>query len=101
MIVYNVTFFYPPQLAARVHSWLSQSWVPAAAAAGCMPPLALSMDSPQEGVERMAVQSYFATAEAAEAFAAREASLLVDDMQARFGAQTVVAYPTMMTQIEL
>ncbi|MDE7389292.1 MAG: DUF4286 family protein [Muribaculaceae bacterium] len=101
MTIYNVTFFYPPHLADGVRRWLAEAWMPAADAAGCKPPSALAMESAQEGVERLAVHCHFRSRSEADAFAAREASLLVEDMQSRFGAQSVMAFPTVMEEISL
>lgn len=100
MTVYNVTFFYPPHLTEGVHQWLAETWIPAATVAGCKPPVALAMES-AEGVERLAVHCHFRSRTEADAFATREASLLVEDMQARFGAQSVMAFPTVMEEISL
>lgn len=102
MTVYNVTFFYPADLTAHVHKWIADSWMPVASRLGSRPPLALSMEkAPEDEADRLAVQTYFRDREAAEAFAAREAALLIDDLMDRFGANRVLVYPTMMTRVDL
>lgn len=101
MTVYNTTFFFPPQIETAVREWLRDMWIPAATAACCSKPLVLSMEQAQDDVARLAIQAAFPSQDAAQAFAAREATLLAEEMAAHFGAQTVVAYPTFMTEIEL
>lgn len=101
MIVYNVTFFYLPRLADGVRSWLSETWVPAAAAAGCQAPMALAMDNPDPDLHRVAVQAYFADEASLQSFVDNEVALLLGDMQARFGRENVLAHPTVMTCIDL
>ena len=101
MIVYNVTFFYLPQLSDGVRSWLSETWMPAATAAGCHPPMALAMDNPDPELHRLAVQAYFKDMAAMQSFFENEGALLFGDMQSRFGGENELAHPTVMTRIDL
>lgn len=103
MVIFNSTFFFHPSLATEVRRWLGTMWIPAAEAAGMNSPLALSMEPMpgQEEVERLAIQAYFPDRAAADAFAAREAALLADELATRFGREAVMVLHTVMTRCEL
>lgn len=99
--VYNVTFFYPPQLEGAVRRWLAEVWIPAATVASGARPMALALEQTQPDVESTAVQSVYATDGDARKFAETRVVELIDDMQRRFGAQSVMAFPSIMTEVEL
>lgn len=96
----NTSFFFSPDVAARVRRELSGRWVPACAACGVSAPVCLQMD-PEQGIARLAVQTAFADRAAAAAFLDRIAGPLAAELTVEFGAERFTSFSTLMDVVDL
>lgn len=99
-VLLNTTFFFAPTIAAEARSALASRWLPACGACGIEPPLCLAMDS-EPGVERLAIQTFFATRQSACDFLDRVAAPMADELMARFGPEVFTTFSTIMEVTEL
>ncbi len=99
-VLLNTTFFFAPTIAAEVRSALASQWLPACGACGIEPPLCLAME-PEPGVERLAIQTLFATRQSASDFLEQVAATMADELITRFGPEVFTAFSTIMEVTEL
>lgn len=98
-VLLNTSFFFTPQVADIVKSALSGKWVPAANAAGESPATCLKLPA-EEGIMRLAVQTRFESAEAADTFR-RNAEPIAAELFQKLGAEAFTCFSTVMEIIDL
>lgn len=96
----NTSFFFAPEVAARIHETLRTRWIPACNAAGDGDATCLRLPA-EEGIMRLAVQTPFADADAAERFRSEIASDIAATMQRTLGADAFTCFSTIMEIIDL
>ena len=101
MIIYNTTFFHTAATAEPLKRWLREVWTPLCREHGAQPPLCLCMDSPQPGVEVLAVQAYFVDLAQCQIFASEVAPAEFSKITARLGADGVTPFPSILREVTL
>lgn len=98
-VLLNTSFFFAPQVADEVKSALRQQWIPAANAAGESPATCLRLPA-EEGIMRLAVQTRFGSAEAAEVFRLKSEHI-ASELLRELGADAFTCFSTVMEIINL
>lgn len=100
MTIFNTTFFFAEAISEKLRAELRTHWIKAAEALGSRPPLVLSMDS-EEGVNRLAIQTYLQSRAEAARFEEEIASVLISYLASMFGPEQFTAFSTIMEETEL
>lgn len=99
-VLLNTSFFFAPEAAAKVHETLRSRWIPACNAAGDGAATCLRLPA-EEGIMRLAVQTRFADADAAERFRSGAASEIAATLLRTLGAGAFTCFSTIMEIIDL
>lgn len=100
MVLLNTSFFFHPRVDARLRHFLRTHWVPACLSCGAGAPTVLRMDS-EEGIERLAVQTPFASHSEASRFLSEVLSPLSASLSASLGPEAFTCFSTLMDIIDL
>lgn len=100
MTIFNTTFFFAEAIAEKLRAELRTHWLKASTALGTLPPLVLRMDS-EEGVCRLAIQTYLQSRAEATRFEEEIASVLISYLSSMFGPEQFTAFSTIMEETEL
>ncbi|MDE6536394.1 MAG: DUF4286 family protein [Muribaculaceae bacterium] len=100
MTIFNTTFFFAETIAEKLCAELRTHWLKASTALGVLPPLVLKMDS-EEGVCRLAIQTYLQSRAEAARFEEEIASVLIAYLSSMFGPEKFTAFSTIMEETEL
>lgn len=100
-MIYNVTFFFEPNIEHEVRRALAAEWLPAVRELGSYEPLCLLLADQGDGICRIAVQATFASAENLEEFAQDVAPQILERLTCTFGQERLLAMPSIMTPITL
>ncbi len=98
-VLLNTSFFFAPQVADEVKSALRLRWIPAANAAGESPATCLRLPA-EEGIMRLAVQTRFESAKAAEDFRLSSEPIAAELFN-KLGADAFTCFSTVMEIIDL
>ncbi len=99
-VLLNTSFFFAPQLAGDVKRDLAARWVPACASCGSGEPTCLRMEA-EEGIERLAVQTPFASAAEAERFRSEVLAPVAAEMTRKYGVEAFTCFSTLMEIVDL
>lgn len=99
-VLLNTSFFFVPQIGPELRRALAERWVPACASCGVGEPVCLAME-PEEGIERMAIQTLFADREAASRFLDEVIAPVAASLVGAFGAESFTCFSTIMEVIDL
>lgn len=96
----NTSFFFAPAVEHRVREVLHTRWIPACNAAGLTAATCLRLPA-EDGIMRLAVQTPFADAAAAERFRDEITAPIADSMLRALGADAFTCFSTIMEIIDL
>ncbi len=99
-VLLNTSFFFTHAVATAVKDTLRDYWVPACGSCGNGMPMCLKM-SDDEGVERLAIQTPFASEELATRFLEEVLEPIAGKMVKSLGADSFTCFSTMMEVIDL
>lgn len=99
-VILNTSFFFAPQLSEKVRAILRERWVSACKSCGCGEPVCLRME-PEEGIERLAVQTPFTDADSASRFRREVLEPIADEMTRRLGMDAFTCFSTQMEVVDL
>lgn len=100
MVLLNTSFFFIPQISQGVRVLLRTEWLPACQSCGSGEPVCLQMPD-EPGVERLAIQTPFASRAEAEQFLNEVLAPIAGRITRQFGAEAFTAFSTIMDIIEL
>lgn len=100
MVLLNTSFFFTPTVATNVRAALRDKWLKACGSCGCGEPMCLQMP-PEQGVERLAIQTPFQSQEDAERFLREVLGPLAGELARHFGPEAFTAFSTIMQIVTL
>lgn len=100
LTIFNTTFFFAESIATTLRRELRTHWLKASAALSTLPPLVLSMPA-EDGVHRLAIQTYLQSPAEAARFEEEIASVLISYLTSMFGPEQFTAFSTIMEETEL
>lgn len=100
MTIFNTTFFFAEAIAEKLRAELRTHWLKASTSLGVLPPLVLRMEA-EEGVCRLAIQTYLQSPAEAERFEQEIASVLISYLTSMFGPEQFTAFSTIMEETKL
>ncbi len=100
LTIFNTTFFFAEAIAPTLRRELRTHWLKAANALGTLPPLVLSMPT-EDGVCRLAIQTYLQSPDEAARFQEEIAAVLISYLSSLFPPQQFTAFSTIMEETQL
>lgn len=100
MYLLNTSFFFIPSIEPGVRAALREEWHQACGSCGCGTPVCLRMP-PEPGVERLAIQTPFASADDAERFLNEVLGPMAGELARKFGPEAFSCFSTIMEIIDL
>lgn len=99
-VLLNTTFFFTPKVATAVQTTLRDYWLPACGSCGESMPLCMKMPS-EGGVDRLAIQTPFASEELAQRFLSEVLEPIAGKMVGQLGADAFTCFSTLMEIVDL